>query len=276
MSESAESRMGRKRLAVSIVAYRIDLDELRRAVACLNSDIVSRIFVIDNAREQRVADVARELGCEYIASPNNGYGAGHNIGIRRTFDGGEDYHLVMNSDVIFDPSDLERMMLYMDEHPDVGALHPHIVGADGSEQYTARMLPTPFDLILRRFVPSFMFRKSRDRYLLKHLDHTKVHDVWYMQGSFMFLRVETLRRVGGFDERYFMYSEDIDLTRRLARVSRVIYWPGAEVKHFFRRASYKSLRMLWVHVVNTVRYFNKWGWWSDEERRIVNRKMRSE
>lgn len=273
MGENAESRAGRKRLAVSIVAYRIDLDEMRRAVSCLNSDVVSRIFVIDNASEQRVADAARELGVDYTASPNNGYGAGHNIAINRTLAGGEDYHLVMNSDVIFDPADLGRMIEYMDANPDVGALHPRVVGADGSEQYTARLLPTPFDLILRRFVPSFMFRQSRDRYLLKHLDHDMAHDVPYMQGSFMLLRTDTLRKVGGFDERYFMYSEDIDLSRRLARVSRVVYWPGAVVKHFFRRASYKSVRMLWVHVVNTVRYFNKWGWWSDSERQRINRSM---
>jgi len=263
-----------KSVAVSIVAYHVDADELRRVVACLDRDVVCRIYIVDNAREKRVEALACELGAVYIGAANNGYGAGHNIAIHLSIDSGVPYHLVMNSDLVFEPADLGRMVAYMDANTDVGALQPRIVGADGADQYTVRMLPTPFDLIVRRFAPASMFRKSRDRYLLKHLDHGREHDVRYMQGSFMLMRTDVLRRVGGFDESFFMYPEDIDLTRRIARESRAVYWPGAVVKHLHRAASYKSVRMLWVHAVNMARYFNKWGWWFDSERRRANRDMR--
>lgn len=254
-------------VAVSIVTFHVDEDELRRAVDSLADGCVSRIFIVDNAREERVEKLALELNCEYIPADNRGYGAGHNLAIRRTMQGGEAYHLVMNSDLQFSPADIRAIEEYMDAHPDVGALQPRIVGADGKDQYTVRQLPTPFDLILRRFLPKWMFRHRRDRYLLKHLDHSQEHDVHYMQGSFMFLRVDTLRDVGLFDERFFMYPEDIDLTRRIARRSRAVYWPGVVVKHLHRAESYRSMRMLWVHMSNMVRYFNKWGWVFDVERR---------
>lgn len=262
------------KIAVSIVTYHVDADELRQALACLDSDAVSRVTIVDNAREERVEALSRELGAQYIGACNNGYGAGHNIAIRQTLERGERYHLVMNSDLRFDPAALARMAMFMDDNPDIYALHPRIVGKDGADQYTVRMLPTPFDLLTRRFLPSRMCREARDRYLLKHLDHGQMHDVHYMQGSFMLLRADALRIVGGFDERFFMYPEDIDLTRRIAAVGRAVYWPWAIVIHERRGESYKNLRLLWVHMVNMVRYFNKWGWWSDEERKRANADMR--
>lgn len=67
-----------------------------------------------------------------------------------------------------------------------------------------------------------------------------------------------------------MYPEDIDLTRRIHAVAKTLYWPGATVVHAHRAASYRSMRMAWIHAVNMARYFNKWGWFRDPERRVVN------
>lgn len=89
----------------------------------------------------------------------------------------------------------------------------------------------------------------------------------------MFLRVKALERVGLFDERFFMYPEDIDLTRRIHRHFTTLYFPQATVVHAHRAASYKSLKMLWIHMANMVRYFNKWGWIYDAERSKANRQL---
>lgn len=261
------------KVTVSIVSYFTDEAEMRHAVSCLKCGSVGKVYIVDNAKEKRMERLAGELGAAYIPNENRGYGAGHNLAIRRTLESGEPYHLVMNSDLSFSPCDLDKMVEYMDAHSDVGALHPRVVGVDGADQFTVRMLPTPFDLILRRFIPKCLFKEARDRYLLKHLDHGKEHDVHYMQGSFMLMRTDVLRRAGCFDERFFMYPEDIDLTRRIARISRAVYWPEAVVCHKHAAASYKSLRMLRVHIVNMARYFNKWGWWTDRERAAANKSM---
>ena len=86
----------------------------------------------------------------------------------------------------------------------------------------------------------------------------------------MFLRVDALRKIGLFDERFCMYGEDIDLSRRMHAVYKTMYYPEVSIVHAHERASFKNRKMLRVHIANIVRYFNKWGWFFDRERRRVN------
>lgn len=258
-------------IAASIVTYNTDSDELERCLQSLSSDIFSEIFIIDNSRSHTTRTFCDgRKGILYIESDNVGYGAAHNKAIRISFERGYDYHLVLNSDVWFDRDAIAPLLLYMESHPDTAALQPRIVNAEGQLQYTARMLPAPFDLILRRFLPEFIMRGRRMCYELRHIDHDKEFDAPYLQGSFMLLRTDALRTTGLFDERFFMYPEDIDLTRRLHRSHRTMYVPTATIVHAHRAESYRNLRMLRIHIVNMIRYFNKWGWIFDSERRRVN------
>lgn len=259
-------------ITVSIVTYHTDDRELAACLECLASDRVRRIYIVDNSRSENTRRLTH--GREkvvYIPSDNRGYGAGHNQAIRLAErEAGTGYHLVMNSDVSFDPGIIERIEGYMDAHPDVGALQPLIFSPDGSRQFTCRALPTPLDVFARRFLPARFLQGRRDRYLLKHLDERLTWNIPYHQGSFMFMRMDALRETGYFDERFFMYPEDIDMTRRIHRKFKTVQWPGAAIVHDHRADSYKSLRMTWIHAVNMVRYFNKWGWVSDRERDSFN------
>lgn len=87
----------------------------------------------------------------------------------------------------------------------------------------------------------------------------------------MLFRMSALKQVGLFDERFFMYAEDIDITRRMHARFRTVYYPGATIVHDHARASYRSGRALRTHIVNMIRYFNKWGWIGDRERDQFNR-----
>lgn len=264
-------------LAASIVTYRTPADELAAVLDMLEASAVERVYVVDNASEARIKAICTRFGkVEYIASANRGYGAGHNKALRKSLDNGTKYHIVLNSDIAFRSEDVTTLRDYADSRPDVGCVHPRIVGPDGELQYTVRMLPTPLDLIGRRFLPRRLLARRLDRYELRHIDHSRPFDVPYHQGSFMFLRVEALRRVGLFDERFFMYPEDIDLTRRIHRHYLTMYQPEVTVVHNHRQASYHSRRMLWVHCRNMIGYFNKWGWLFDAERRRLNAPLRGE
>jgi GT2 family glycosyltransferase len=101
-------------------------------------------------------------------------------------------------------------------------------------------------------------------------------EVPYLSGCFMFLRVAALKKVGLFDERFFMYPEDIDLTRRMYKEFKTVFYPEVEITHQHARESYKSLKLFYIHIVNMIRYFNKWGWFFDKERRIVNQRVISQ
>lgn len=262
-------------LAVSIVTYHTSIEELEKSYTSLASPLIDKIYIVDNGREERLRTwSAAHDRIVYLEAPNPGYGAAHNMALRRSLADGTKYHLVLNSDVYFNPSVIDEICRYMDANRDVGALQPKITNPDGSLQYTCRKLPTPIDVFARRFLPSWMFGARNDRYLLKHLDHDRPHNIPYHQGSFMFLRTDALKDVGLFDESFFMYPEDIDLTRRIHRNWKTIYYPHVTVVHDHRAESYHNLRMTAIHAVNMMRYFNKWGWWFDRERRAFNRAIR--
>jgi GT2 family glycosyltransferase len=101
-------------------------------------------------------------------------------------------------------------------------------------------------------------------------------EVPYLSGFFMFLRIEALNYVGLFDERFFMYPEDIDLTRRIHKYYKTIFYPYTEIVHGYERGSYKSFKLFYIHIVNIIKYFNKWGWFFDKERKMVNKKILSQ
>lgn len=89
----------------------------------------------------------------------------------------------------------------------------------------------------------------------------------------MFMRVSVLKQIGGFDERFFMYAEDLDLCRRIGEVAKTVYYPKVFVYHEYAKGSYKNKKLLKYHIQSVVKYFNKWGWVFDNKRRLVNQRF---
>lgn len=258
----------------SIVIYNTPLEELETVVHTLREcNSIRRILLIDNSerRDGRYGEIA---GAEWIWNGRNvGYGAAHNIAIRESIETGIDYHLVINSDIIFTAAVIAELSEYMECHPRAAQIIPGVVSPDGSNQHPARLLPTPYDLIARRFLPESMNRKRTARFELHGLSRNREYNIPYLSGCFMLLRCSALKRTGLFDERFFMYPEDIDLTRRLHKDYETVYYPRISIIHNHRRGSYHNIRLLAVHITNMVRYFNKWGWIIDRERNRENKKV---
>lgn len=259
----------------SIVTYNTDTAELAKCIESLVSNGVDRIVISDNSPVDHLRTFAdRYPQIHYVFNNANlGYGAAHNVSIRLARQWKADYILVINSDVYFGAGVLDKIRAYMDANPDVAQLIPNTVYPDGTLQYVVRLLPTPADLIFRRFLPASIGEKRNYRYTLGFWDHKSPLDIAYHQGSFMFFRVSAFDKVGLFDERFFMYPEDIDITRRMHRHYRTMFWPEVTIVHAHRAASYKSKRMLKIHMTNMIKYFNKWGWIFDRERSRVNREI---
>lgn len=248
-------------VSVSIVTYKTSLEELALCLDSLRSERVAEIFVVDNASDPAMkAFCAGRPEVTYIASANRGFGAGHNQAIRRIL-GRQDItaHLVLNSDVRFEPSVLDTLEDMMRKDSHLGLLQPEVVYPDGTLQYTARRLPTPLISFGRRFLPKRWMENANYRYLMKDADRSKPFEAPYFQGSFLFMRREALESVGLFDERFFMYPEDIDISRRIHERYRTLCIPSLRIIHDHRAASYHSLRMLRIHAVNMLKYYLKWG-----------------
>ena len=261
-------------LAISIVTYCTDSSCLRSSLICVYASKVSaEVTIVDNSPNDNLRAICSDFPCNYIHNPSNpGYGAGHNIALKKSLDASIDYHLILNADVIFSENVLYKIMNYMDENKNIGQIMPKVLNPDGSIQKLCKLVPTPTDLFLRRFLPYRLSIKLRKRFELWDSGYNETMFVPYLSGCFMFLRCDALKSVGIFDERFFMYPEDIDLTRRIAFKFDTIFYPHVEVVHEHGAASYKSLRMLWIHIINIIKYFNKWGWIFDKDRDQLNRK----
>jgi GT2 family glycosyltransferase len=264
-------------ITASVVLYNTPESQLMRLIECIEkSSISADTYMVDNSPHPADLSCFHLPGIKYIrADANKGYGAGHNIALRRIIDHSK-YHFVLNPDVYFGPEELEKMIGFMDANPAIGHLMPKVVYPDGSLQYLCKLLPTPADLFVRRFAYGPMERIAYalgERFELRHSGYDKVMDVPFLSGCFMLLRTTALHSVGLFDERFFMYGEDIDLSRRMHAQYRTVFYPSATIVHDHARESYKSKRALWIHITNLVKYFNKWGWLRDPERSRINREI---
>jgi len=259
-------------LSISIVLYKNYFSEIVPLLDKLNeSGIISEIYLIDNSPTPTTE--FENLATYIFTGKNIGYGAAHNIAIRQTIEQNIPYHLVINPDISFEPMILTQIVSFMNINTDIGHLMPKVFYPNGEIQYLCKLIPTPFDLIFRRFFPQSWFRKQKDRFEMRASGYNKIMDVPYLSGCFMFLRTEALKEIGLFDERFFMYPEDIDLTRRIHKRYRTVFYPDVSIIHHHAQSSYINLKMLVIHIQNLIRYFNKWGWIFDKERRIINKKI---
>lgn len=257
----------------SIVIYNHQPAEIIPLIKALeNSPNISTVFIIDNSEKKN--DQFENLNVKYIFNNQNlGYGKANNIAIRQSIEENINYHLVLNPDIIFESEILQKLEFYMDKNTDIGLLMPKILYPDGEIQYLCKLIPNPFDLIFRRFLPESMSKKQQYRFELRASGYNKLLNVPYLSGSFMFLRVETLKNTGLFDERFFMYPEDIDLSRRIHKRYRTVFYPEVRVIHEHEKGSYKNKKLLFIHIKNMIKYFNKWGWFFDKERKEINKEI---
>lgn len=259
-------------LNVSIVLYRPDWEQVSALThALLQSQRVNRVYWIDNSPQAAEQLPLQSERIQYQHNPTNlGYGAAHNIAIRESIYDNIPFHLVINPDIILDTKELDRMLDFVSQNPLVGSLMPKVTYPNGQLQYLCKLLPTPLDVFGRRFLPASWIAQRNHRYEMRASGYDKIMNIPYLSGCFMLLRTEAVKQARLFDERFFMYPEDMDLTRRIHRHYLTVYFPHATIIHNHEKASYKSLKMLWIHMVNMCRYFNKWGWFRDKERQLFN------
>jgi len=254
-------------LTISIVTFNNDSvieDALLSIRDCGLPETDFTTIVVDNASTDKTTEIISSKFPEVklIYSENVGFGAGHNKAIG-SIKGQSEFHLVMNPDVYFKPGVLPKLIEFMRKNPEIGLTMPKILYPDNSIQYLCKMLPTPFDLIGRRFIPGFLkplFKKRLDRYEFRDRDYNQIMEVPNLSGCFMMLRAELFDTVGVFDERFFLYLEDVDFSRRIRMKYKNMYYPEVSIYHHHDRASYKNIKSLKRHISSAVKYFNKWGW----------------
>lgn len=257
-------------ISVSLVMYDNDIEELKTAIkGALDSSLVKRIYLIDNSPTDKLS-VLKELDekrISYLFQNNNlGFGRAHNIGILKSIEEEYNYHLILNPDIEFESGVLEELSTYLYKHSECGMITPKVFYKNGDLQFLCKKIPTPFELFGKRIPIKFIKKRINRKLELHHFNYDHILNVPYLSGCFMLCNVEKFKEAGVFDDRYFMYMEDLDLSRSFHKVSETIFYPKVSVIHGYRSESKVNKKLLKALIISAIKYFNKYGWFFDKDR----------
>ena len=230
--------MTQPKLSVVIVNFNVRhfLEQCLQSVIRACNDIPSEIFVVDNNSVDGSVARIKAAFPEVILIENHenlGFSKANNQAIRKA--SGE-YILLLNPDTVVEEDTFTKVIRFMDEHPDAGALGVKMI--DGKGHFlpeSKRALPTPWVSFYKISGLSALFPKSEKfgRYHLGYLDPDQIHQVDVLPGAFMLLRQRTLKKIGLLDETFFMYGEDIDLSFRITQAGyHNYYFPETTIIHY--------------------------------------------
>lgn len=270
-----------QRLSVSIVVYNSELGLLAKTLASLRMaaellfdelGLITRLILVDNKSASNYKTQLKKLLDVYLASQsliiqfveldtNIGFGAGHNRAIESL---STDFHLVLNPDVEMAEDALLRGLERLRVDASVALVSPRALGPAGEQEFLCKRYPSVLVLGLRAFAPSFVlrwFRRRLDHYELRDRCHSSSEaSVPLASGCFMLVRRADLQAVGGFDESYFLYFEDFDLSIRLSAHGSLLYCPEVEIVHHGGYAGSKGFTHLKYFFRSALRFFHHHGW----------------
>lgn len=265
-------------LAISVVLFHSDLQKFDGLLSSLADALaktelaVVPVICTDNSLHPDYAFRGRAicdrwqgvagLAIEWVSPvANGGYGAGHNVALSRVT---SRYHLLLNPDVELDKSAVSEALRLMNSDPRIALLAPIGFGSAGEPEYLAKAYPSIWVLALRAFAPGWFQRlnvKSLARYEMRQCnDVNDTRAILLASGCCMWVRRDALDQVGGFDEWYFLYFEDYDLSMKLAALGEVIESRKVKIIHHGGGAARKGWRHIGWFIAGAIRFFRRWGW----------------
>lgn len=260
-------------VSASLVLYNNRKSDVMSVIDCAINSIIERIVVIDQSENDYYRFLEEYSSkVRYIHNQNMGYGAGHNLAMRIIYNEIElQYHVVLNPDVTFSESCISGLLKFMLADSNIGLIMPKVYYPDGRLQYLCKLLPTPLDILSRYLFNGRCFIKRYKRMILQSSNYDKIMNIPYLSGCFMFFSFKALIDVGGFDERFFMHFEDLDISRRIHQKYKTLFIPDEEIIHAHAASQRRSFKMMLISLNSAIKYFNKWGWFWDTQRRYINK-----
>jgi N-acetylglucosaminyl-diphospho-decaprenol L-rhamnosyltransferase len=193
----------------------------------------AELIVVDNGSTDGTVEVVRERFPEarLVEHENRGFGAGNNAGMRL---GSGRYFLLLNPDAWLTGDALEQLVAFADAHPEAGVAGPKLLNPDGTLQRSVRGYPTPWRIATEYFFLRKLAPRSRllNAFFGAGFDHESVRKAEFLPGACLLVRREAVDSIGGFDEDFFLMSEEVDWCYRFRQAGwDVLFYPGAEVVH---------------------------------------------
>lgn len=233
-------------LSIIIVNYNVKefLQNLLHSIARAVQNISTEIIVVDNASDDGSAEFIKEKFPEIkliVNEKNLGFSKANNIGIK---DSSGNYILLINPDTIVSEDTFQKMIKFFKENPESGMAGCKILNPDGTLQLACRRsFPGPWTSFSKVTGMSTLFPNSKifARYNLTYLDEDQTYEVDAISGSFMMMKREALEKVGGLDEQFFMYGEDLDICYRIQKAGyKVFYVHSAQIIHYKGESTKRS------------------------------------
>jgi GT2 family glycosyltransferase len=221
------------------------------------------VIVVDQESLDHSAEMVEERFPEanlVRQKPNLGFAGGNNVAYRHARGR---YFLLLNSDTVVRPGWLTELVRYADAHPRAGLVAPRLLNPDGSLQYSCRRFPSLGAGLFRHTPLEWLLPKNpyTQDYLMQEWDHSSPRQVDWLSGACLLARREMIDEIGGLDDRYFMYFEDVDWARRAHNAGwEVHYVPEPVVLHEIGKSSdRRPKRMIVMHHESAYRYFCEHG-----------------
>ncbi|GJM12035.1 MAG: glycosyl transferase [Pseudohongiella sp.] len=269
-------------ISVSIVCFDSSEIELRNLITSLVDavpalkqsfpEVTLSVFLIDNSvknclslslfndLEERMLD--RSIDLRLIQGHGNvGFGRGHNLVLNKLT---SSYHLILNPDVQLDADCLLQGIAHFEQHENIVLESPSATSADGSKQYLCKRYPSVLTFLVRGFFPKpwrSLFGNRLAKYEMHDLSEAEPsNNIPIVSGCFMFCRTAALKSMRGFDEAYFLYFEDFDLSLRMGAVGEIAYVPSMKIRHTGGHAARKGIAHLRMFARSGIRFFSTHGW----------------
>lgn len=265
-------------LSVSIVYYKSPLEELSELLHSVSISIrktpnlVAKVYLVDNSKDSEfsiseISHHVKELEDEGVelelihGHGNVGFGRGHNLALQAST---SDLHIILNPDVVLDEDCLRIGLAYLNSQEEVVIASPYAQNTDSSKQHLCKQYPSVLTFLIRGFLPRFL-RSIFSKRLAKYEMHSLSEDeptigIPIVSGCFMMCRTAALREIGGFDEKYFLYFEDFDLSLRAQKIGKLAYVPSMRIRHAGGNAAKKGFSHLGMFAKSGFRFFNTHGW----------------
>ena len=267
-------------LSITVVSYFSDICQLVsliRSIKISSSDLFLRcnvktdLYIVDNSCDpeyflslKRVyLDFEKEDNFRIIlvkAKENIGYGAGNNLVIERL---NSAYHLIINPDVVVEPDSLWQSIKYMHDNDDVVAVSPQVIESEGRVHHVIKNYPDCFTLMLRYLGSRYLdglFGKRLRKYECSDILDSSSKNVELAGGCFFMSKTDVFKKIGGFDERFFMYFEDYDLSIRVKNFGKIAYVPLVKIVHEGGGVGRKNYKHHLFFMASAFKFFNLHGW----------------
>ena len=259
-------------LSISIVIYKNRFDEIDNIIKLINESKHKILLVIIDNSPNHTNYFKSYKNIKYIFNDKNiGYGSAQNIALRYVNEKSK-YHILLNPDVKLEKTFFNESIMFFEKYKKIDVFVPKILNFDGALQYSLKFLPSPIDLVLR-LLPKKIYlslvnilkyeiqrRHSRNLFMC----------VPYVSGSVVLFRNDKTTLKYLFDERFFLYMEDVEWSRSVSLFKKIIYNPFIVVKHKHNAGSKRKISLFIYHVFSAIKYFSKNGWIYDRDRSKLN------